>query len=215
MAIIRYRFDSDAKITQPFSNEAWPDGAYCPMGGENLAEKRTVSGAMVLWNECEGFCLYETERNGYDDSDFFMTVWDPVSKEPLTRIFATTRAWSGPSMASFVDATPEVREAYRLWKAEQEVHQELARRTFRAEELLKQRQRIRDIAILADVPVLRLRSFFKTEHRDHVEAAMALLSSKRLRNLFRVNMRNQLIGWLKDVSPPFPSPFSHKQWPYI
>lgn len=62
-----------------------------------------------------GLVLAIGERNGYDDSDFYATVWNPVTKTPFNVEYGTTRAWTYPNHAE-VDATPEVRAAYEVWK---------------------------------------------------------------------------------------------------
>jgi|SRR5580698_1161983 hypothetical protein len=67
-----------------------------------------------------GFCIKEREANGYDDSDFYMTVWNPETHKPEEIEFASTRGWSYPCLASHVDATPEVMAEYRAYMLERE-----------------------------------------------------------------------------------------------
>lgn len=55
------------------------------------------------------------ERNGYDDSDFYATVWNATEGRPMTVTYATTRGWTYPNSAR-ADATPEVLAAYEAWK---------------------------------------------------------------------------------------------------
>jgi len=57
----------------------------------------------------EGAVLSTGEVNGYDDSDFFATVWDEASGSIKRVEYATTRGWTYLNGAA-VDATPEVRE---------------------------------------------------------------------------------------------------------
>lgn len=57
------------------------------------------------------------ERNGYDDSDFYATVWNPEKGAPEQIVFATTRGWTYPNHAE-ADATPEVVAAFKAWRAE-------------------------------------------------------------------------------------------------
>lgn len=71
------------------------------------------------WETHVGLCLSQYERNGYDDSDFYMVVWNPEKSEPETIMFASTRGWSYPSYASYVDATDEVKAAYAAYQARQ------------------------------------------------------------------------------------------------
>jgi hypothetical protein len=55
-----------------------------------------------------GLCLEDRERNGYDDSDWYMTVWNEEKQATEEICFATTRGWSYPCYGSSPDATPEV-----------------------------------------------------------------------------------------------------------
>jgi hypothetical protein len=61
-----------------------------------------------------GLCICDYERNGYDDSDFHMIVWNPETKTTEDICFATTRGWTYPCYGSAADLTPdnekEVRE---------------------------------------------------------------------------------------------------------
>ena len=58
-----------------------------------------------------GLVLAVGEHNGYDDSDFYATVWNPVTSRPFDIEYGTTRAWTYPNHAE-VDASAEVRAAY-------------------------------------------------------------------------------------------------------
>lgn len=75
--------------------------------------------AIWLWDTHVGLCISDRERNGYDDSDFFMLVWDQEAGKPEEIMFATTRGWSYPSYGSQPDATPEVRALYDAWHVKQ------------------------------------------------------------------------------------------------
>jgi hypothetical protein len=63
----------------------------------------------------EGLCVYDYERNGRDDSDFYMVVWNEEKGEPEHICFASTRGWSYPCYGSWADATPEVKAKYDAW----------------------------------------------------------------------------------------------------
>jgi len=57
-------------------------------------------------------CVRDREANHYNDSDFYMTVFDE-EKDCFKEIeYATTRAWTYPAMGSNVDATDELKERY-------------------------------------------------------------------------------------------------------
>jgi hypothetical protein len=62
-----------------------------------------------------GLCISDREMNGRDDSDFYMTVWNPETASATEVCFATTRGWSYPAMGSSPDALPSVMFAYGVW----------------------------------------------------------------------------------------------------
>lgn len=78
-------------------------------------EERYGPFAMWLYNTHTGLCISEREHNMRDDSDFFMTVWNDEKGAPESIMFASTRGWTYPSMASRSDATPEVLAKYNAW----------------------------------------------------------------------------------------------------
>ncbi len=56
----------------------------------------------------EGCVLRISEKNGYDDSDFYALVWDEESQSTKSIMYATTRGWTYNNWA-VVDATDEVK----------------------------------------------------------------------------------------------------------
>lgn len=62
----------------------------------------------------KGLVLSTGEYNGYDDSDFFAVVWNPVTGTTSRVEYATTRGWTYPNSA-VVDATDEVKAAYAAY----------------------------------------------------------------------------------------------------
>jgi hypothetical protein len=72
-------------------------------------------GDLWLYETHVGLCIEDRERNGRDDSDFYMIVWNPEKGAPEQYEYASTRGWSYPSYGSNVDATPEVLEAYTAY----------------------------------------------------------------------------------------------------
>lgn len=74
-----------------------------------------------------GLCIQEREHNGYDDSDFYMLVWNPETNLPESICFASTRGWSYPCYASHVDATPEIQAKYDAYRKELAVKYEQER----------------------------------------------------------------------------------------
>ena len=70
----------------------------------------------------EGCVISLREMNGYDDSDFYATYYEPESGEFKETLYASTRGWTYPCGA-VVDATPEVLEKWRAYcKARNEAY---------------------------------------------------------------------------------------------
>lgn len=78
------------------------------------ASKCTLGAPLYMETTYVGRVLATGERNGYDDSDFTVTVWEGPADEtgvPRTFDYASTRGWTYPNGAA-VDATPDIRAAY-------------------------------------------------------------------------------------------------------
>jgi hypothetical protein len=86
---------------------------------------------IFTWHTHVGLCVADREMNGYDDSDWYMTVYEPATDSFREIMFATTRGWSYPSYGSRPDATPEV---IAKWKAYQEARAESWRKEKAARE---------------------------------------------------------------------------------
>lgn len=72
-------------------------------------------GPLYMKTSHVGMVLREYERNGRDDSDFYAVVWLPAEGRTEHIQYATTRGWTYPNSA-VVDATPEVRAAYQVYR---------------------------------------------------------------------------------------------------
>lgn len=180
-------------------------GEYCPLPGvSGMNDQRQGD---TLYTTHHGLCVAERERNMYDDSDFFMTVWDPVSRSAHEIMFATTRGWSYPCMASSVDATPEVQAEYKAYLAyRQRRNQVLQRRS--------QRQQDADTARKAGLTrqqVQRLRDAVGLGFWTQVSK----LITSNLRSGFRKSLRQQIIDWAQDPAPRFQRPLSLRQMQYV
>lgn len=216
MAIIRFDFDRTGSAERSHGYGAWPEGAYCPVGSSNLvSEREQRCGALVLWDEYVGLCLSDYERNGYDDSDFFMEIWSPEAQAVETILFATTRGWTYPSYGSRPDATPEVRELAAQWREQQRQLALKQERKARAELVRKKRALLWELAKRHGFAFSRIRKLMRSVPESHADAAVALLKSQKLRSAFRIAMQEQLVKWLKDSAPTYPTPFSYKQWEYV
>lgn len=75
----------------------------------------STSRDLWLYDTYVGLCISDREHNGYDDSDFYMMIWDNEKECPEEIMFATTRGWTYPCYGSSPDATPEILEKYRLY----------------------------------------------------------------------------------------------------
>lgn len=68
--------------------------------------------SLWLYDTHTGLCVAEREKNGYNDSDFYMTVYVPESDSFQEICFASTRGWTYPCLASRVDAPPDIMVKY-------------------------------------------------------------------------------------------------------
>jgi hypothetical protein len=87
------------------------------LGGINIRQN-TAYGTDNLWlyDTHIGVCIHDREHNGYDDSDFYMLVWNEEKQYAEEICFASTRGWAYPCYASKPDATKEVMDKYNAWK---------------------------------------------------------------------------------------------------
>lgn len=180
-------------------------GEYCPLPGVNGMNDDRQGHTLYLTHE--GLCLIDTERNMYDDSDFYMTVWNPVTKRPSNIMFATTRGWSYPCYNSWVDATPEVRAEYKAY---------LDYEWRKAEILARRKERMANSEIarkagLNRAQVERLKEVVGASAWDGVKR----LITSNLRSGFRLSLRQQIMNWINDPAPKFARPLSPKQMAYL
>jgi hypothetical protein len=75
-------------------------------------------GPLYMMTTYVGRVLRTWERNGYDDSDFYATVWNDETGQPEEIQYASTRGWTYPNGAN-VDADEETRGKYEAWRREQ------------------------------------------------------------------------------------------------
>jgi hypothetical protein len=91
-------------MTTPASHYVGTDEA-----GKSIYETRDMT--IWLYDTHIGLCLEDRERNGRDDSDFYMLVWNPEKGIIESHEFASTRGWSYPCYGSRPDATEETKAA--------------------------------------------------------------------------------------------------------
>lgn len=179
------------------------------------ADARTsgeAPGPSAYWTRLTnvGLCLRDYERNGYDDSDFHMIVWNPSTEAPEDICFASTRGWSYPCYGSSVDATPEVKAAYQAYLRRQEAAKRQRTRDGKAAKLRAQRAEMRRGATAFGFPyirLLRLRAVMPAENF----ARLTWLLSAKVRSNFKLSMRKNLVEWLRNDQPKYPTPLSKRQ----
>lgn len=213
MPIINLCSATDEGATGHHNGAGFPNRAY-----EKNADGSYIyaQGPSAYWTRLShvGLCISDYERNGYDDSDFFMVVWNPEKQEPETILFASTRGWSYPCMGSSPDATPEVIAEYRDWGRRMEVARKARIRSEKALKLADQRRSMIASAKAFGFPYQRLLVARRLLNADQFSSLMWLLNAK-VRSGFKLSMRQQAILWLKEQAPKYPTPLSKKQFEFI
>lgn len=201
MAIVY--FESHNAVSNP---SGWADGAYCPINSG-------YDFPMVIWEEYKGLCIREYENNGYNDSDFFMVVWDEKENKPSNIKFGTTRFWCGPSMSSAPDASPEVLEKYDAWRKAEAEKLRKKQRKDAADDLREFRKKVSRVAKEYDLPYIKLMRLAKISKQKGVD--IMNLFGGRIRSKFKLSIREQITNWLKEESPKYNFPLSPKQMMYL
>jgi hypothetical protein len=193
-------------IINMISNNAaeFPEGAICALRYNNSKADR---GFVVVTYESEhGLCLEKCERNGYDDSDFYMIVWNPETGKAENITYASTRGWSYPCYASYVDATPDVRAAYdAACKAET--------RRLRIQGAWDARRAEMSLAAKAGITRTDVKRLRNAVGRNWDAVRRLLITN--VRSGFKKSIRAQIIAWVQDPAPKFSSPLSPKQFQYL
>ncbi len=161
-----------------------------------------------------GLCIADREMNGYDDSDWYMTVWNPETHAPEEIFFATTRGWSYPCYGSSPDATEETMNAYRQYQDAQERLWSMSVFAKRVTDMVKVRADAKVIARAANVPVGKVLKLRKVYGDDKI-APLAALFGSRIRSNFKISLRNRIVDWLNDPAPKYRAPLSEKQMQYV
>lgn len=202
------------------ADETFPDGAYCPIGGSyntkndleryrssnHRAPNGMMYGPVVLYTTHHGLCLAERERNMYDDSDFYMTVWISEKGAAEEILFASTRGWTYPCMASCVDASPDVIAAWVAWEDKERRRARVMGAWSRRKDDWKL---ARETGLASLANLARLREAFRSV--ETFEAAIKLLKTKKFRSDFRASLARQIRAWIDDPAPKYASPLSPKQ----
>lgn len=190
-----------------FEKFEFPEGAYCPFEYNDTPERRTLEGAIILYSTHHGLCLFEREENGYHDSDFYMTVWNPERGMPEEIFFATTRGWTYPCYGSRADATAEIIAAYETWKAER-----IRRNKILARWHARQMRRLN--AAKCGITTTQYDRLMCCYSGDTLARVFKLLTTN-LRSSFRIKLATQIREWLSDPAPKYNTPLSAKQLHYV
>lgn len=151
-----------------------------------------------------GLCVAERERNMYDDSDFYMVVLNPETDRFEEVLFASTRGWTYPCMASHRDAPKELMDRYHAeLQAKRDALEEAGRRRYE-----EQRQKLFDASGLDAAAIGRLLCV-----RDG-ERLLAFLG-KKVRSDFKKSLQERVRTWANDPSPTYLTPLSHRQLAYV
>ncbi len=195
MSVIRFTTDQN--------QATYPEGAHTVLD--------SWDNKVVVWEEYVGKVISTYERNGYHDSDFYAVVWDDAAQQPKSIVFASTRGWSYPAYGSSEDATPEVLAAYQAWdkKRNEEIRRDGRRRQAKA--LAKFRKECQQAVPGRGYRLTALRKVYTTDNLDRV----LHLFSPRIRNAFKIKLREQVVAWANDPAPKYWSPLSLKQLAYI
>lgn len=169
---------------------------------------------LTTWYTHVGLCLRDYERNGYDDSDFYMEVWNDEKAEVETICFASTRGWSYPAYNSFADASEMTKRKYAAYRDNEERERILRNRRSDAKILRQLRAEVRAIAAANKVNPVRFMQLRKPYGKDAFKALLSLFGS-RIRNNFKLKLRAQVIAWLQDDAPKYATPLSKKQMQYV
>lgn len=184
-----------------------PVVCFCKPGEEpdGAVNVRRYDDTWVTYDTFTGLCLAEREHNTYHDSDFFMTVWDDAANAPREICFASTRGWTYPSMASRVDATPDIVAKWNAWKAAKAAEYKRQKRQAKAQELIALRAKLKKIAADNNVNYCRL---LRLRHDECFAGYLKLFGN--VRSNFKLSLRNQLVAWLNGKSQ-YASPLSYRQ----
>ena len=209
----------DIPTTMPIINFA-TRAEDVPPGANATFHKDYQQGTDVwTWPTHIGLCIRDREINGYDDSDFYMLVWDPIAKKAEEICFATTRGWTYPAYGSSADATPEVLAEYEAWKKQQA-------RNSKAHHIRYWRKQRREIAAKTGLTVFQVTELLQVITGNKIrrwfigapsgseatfEAVIRLLATRKFRSDFRASMAKQVRSWLSEQSHRYETPLSRKQ----
>lgn len=158
-----------------------------------------------------GKCLFEREANHYDDSDFYMTVWNDETNAPEEICFASTRGWTYPCLSSAADATPEVLAKYDAYVKAAFAKREKAFHKGKVLEALANRKALKEAAEKFNVPYGKLVAIRRLPEYKQILA----LFGDRIRSEFKKSLRKQVLDWAASSDKKYDHPLSKKQRQYL
>lgn len=148
--------------------------------------------------EFVGACIRDWERNGYDDSDFFVTVWNEDKQTIENVLHNSTRYGIGYGVKVTIDASEEVLKKYKRWQRLQSIKSRLKTR--------------KELMELAKHYGLSSRHAFIRLQKCPQNEVMRLLETKNFRSSFRASLAKQVREWVENPSPRYPQPLSRAQY---
>ena len=230
---------------RPDENGVFPEGAYVPLersytdplSGIFDGVRPMFGRDYWLHERYIGRVLSTGERNGYDDSDFTVTVWDDETDAPDTFVYATTRAYTY-HLYAHVDATDEVRAKakaradYAERRARIMAKRTASKNRFEAARALGvDPAAIRRLEAGMGYSVSHIKAVERTRYSnglayefgffrdpnplDRVLKLASSFKAGKLRSDFKKKLAQQVIDWLGDPQPRYATPLSRKQLDYV
>lgn len=200
----------------------------------------TAGATRVLAETHKGLVLSLGERNGYHDSDFYANVWNPETRKVESIEYASTRGWTY-DCGAHIDATPEVRADYEAQMAYNRRHGTImAKRA--ASKVRSEYARLFEVprstiakleaqyGRLSGRPIAPPSSYYSAHSRslaislgfmreatdlDRLLKLAASRKQNKLRSDFKKKLADQVLDWMRDPAPKYPTPLSRKQLQYI
>jgi len=144
-------------------------------------------------------CVGNYEENRYHDSYFHSVFWDDENKTLVTQMVGST-AFGGGSYGTELTNDQRVWEEVNAWREQKKAERRARRRNKKAKRLREARKILKDNGVHT--------AFSNSVPIEDLEDVAALFSN-RVRNKFKLKMREQVLAWTPDSK--FKTPLSEKQ----
>jgi len=157
-------------------------------------------------------CVARWEYSMYDDSDFYVAVYDAEldtfwQVQTWTTRFARPDPCWDPSVNAPMELIAEYNRRHAMWRHKDNRKQTFTHNQNRRAEFEK---RVAEFNLPTKAR-LRLRRWLMTLEPAQMNQIVTLLSTK-LRSSFRKSLRDQMIRWAGELDTRFDGPFSPKQF---